>query len=88
MLAFAADGITSFSVKPLRLITWIGACVLLLSIIALLVGLFSGGGIITPSVWAVGGIQLISLGVLGEYTGKIYAEVKRRPRYFIEKFTD
>ena len=88
MIAFAIDGITSFSVKPLRLIGWLGALILFISVIALIVSLCVGAALIVPSIWAIGGIQLLCLCVVGEYVGKIYAEVKRRPRYFIEKHTE
>ncbi len=87
MIAFAVEGITSFSVKPLRLIGWLGALIMLLSVIALICWLCAGGGsaLIACSVWLACGVQLLCAGVLGEYIGKIYSEVKRRPRYFIEK---
>ena len=90
MIAFAVEGITSFSVKPLRLIGWLGALIMLLSIIALIVWLCAGGGtaLIACSVWLACGVQLVSAGVVGEYIGKIYSEVKRRPRYFIEKLVE
>ncbi len=94
MLAFAFDGITSFSIKPIRIITWIGIFVFVISIITLGYSLYmklaghtvSGWTSIVGSIWMIGGIQLLSLGVIGEYIGKIYKEVKARPRYFIEKF--
>lgn len=93
MFALAFDGITSFSVKPIRIITALGAVTVLLSIILILYALISW---ITGHVvvgWAssfigttlIGGIQLISLGVIGEYVGKIYMETKGRPRYIIEE---
>lgn len=93
MLNFAIDGITSFSVKPLRLITMIGLVMMVLALgagIYTLVSYFSGRAIqgwtsMLLSVWFLGGIQLLCVGVLGEYIGKIYKEVKRRPRYFVEK---
>lgn len=90
MIAFAIEGITSFSVKPLRLIGWLGALIMLLSIIALIVWLCAGGGtaLIACSVWLACGVQLVCAGVVGEYIGKIYSEVKRRPRYFIEKLVE
>lgn len=94
MLAFAFDGITSFSIKPIRIITWIGIFIFVISIITLGYSLYmklaghtvSGWTSIVGSIWMIGGIQLLSLGVIGEYIGKIYKEVKARPRYFIEKF--
>lgn len=93
MLNFALDGITSFSVKPLRLITTLGLLLLLVSIVAIIYALsaFIGGHVIPGwtslliSVWFIGGAILTAIGIIGEYVGKIYKEVKRRPRYFIEK---
>lgn len=93
MLNFAADGITSFSVKPLRLITTIGFIVTILSLCASIYAIvvyFCGQAIkgwtsLLLSVWFLGGILLLCVGVVGEYIGKIYKEVKRRPRYIIEK---
>jgi hypothetical protein len=91
MLALAFDGITSLSIKPIRFITGMGAffalvCVVL--IVYVLVSFFTGNTV--PgwssnliSVCLIGGIQLISLGVIGEYIGKIYLETKHRPRYII-----
>ena len=94
MLAFAIDGITSFSVKPLRLITNAGLvifvaslCMLLYVLIAWLSGHAVAGWTSTlASIWMICGIQLLSLGVIGEYTGKIYNEVKRRPRFIIDRY--
>lgn len=93
MFNFAIDGITSFSVKPLRMIVGIGVFFLLLSIVAILYALIShfngntmpGWTSLLISVWFLGGAILLALGVVGEYIGKIYKEVKRRPLYFIEK---
>ena len=93
MFAFAIDGITSFSVRPLRIISLIGLICLGVSIaemIYILVAYFQGRTIqgwasLLFSVWFLGGLLLFSIGVVGEYIGKIYKEVKRRPRYFIEK---
>ena len=93
MVAFAMDGITSFSVRPLRIITLIGLICLGISIaemIYVLVAYFRGHTIpgwasLLFSVWFLGGLLLFSIGVVGEYIGKIYKEVKRRPRYIIEK---
>ena len=92
MLAFAADGITSFSVKPIRLVLTAGVVVFLVSLIMLLYALISklmgsttaGWTSLMGSIWLIGGIQLLSLGVIGEYIGKIYNETKRRPRFIIE----
>lgn len=93
MLNFALDGITSFSVKPLRLITTAGLVFMLVSIIAIIYALsafasghvFPGWTSLLISVWFIGGAILTAIGIIGEYIGKIYKEVKRRPRYFIEK---
>lgn len=92
MIAFALDGITSFSIKPLRLILFLGGLIFLMSIIALLWALIarlsghavSGWTSLICSIWMIGGIQLLSLGVIGEYIGKIYGETKKRPRFIIE----
>ncbi len=94
MLAFAVDGITSFSVKPLRLITALGVVIFLISLLMLLYTLitFIVGRTVTgwtstvASIWLIGGIQLLSLGVIGEYIGKIYNESKRRPRFIIDRY--
>lgn len=93
MFAFAIDGITSFSVQPLRIITLIGLVCLGISVVEMvyiLVAYFQGRTIqgwasLLFSVWFLGGMLLFSVGVVGEYIGKIYKEVKRRPRYIIEK---
>ena len=93
MLTFAADGITSFSVKPLRLILAIGIIILIISIFIMLYALIvkilghtvAGWTFLTISIWFIGGLQMISIGIIGEYIGKIYNETKRRPRYIIEK---
>lgn len=93
MVNFAIDGITSFSVQPLRLITVIGVIMLVVSVFAgiyVLVTYFYGDAIkgwtsILLSVWFLGGVQLLCIGVIGEYIGRNYVEVKRRPRYIIEE---
>ena len=93
MFNFAIDGITSFSVQPLRIITVFGILCVGISIaemIYILVAYFQGNVIrgwasLLFSVWFLGGLLLFSVGVVGEYIGKIYKEVKRRPRYIIEK---
>ncbi len=93
MVNFAIDGITSFSVQPLRFIAILGLIMLLISVCAgiyALVTYFCGKTIqgwtsILLSIWFLGGVQLLCIGVLGEYIGKNYVEVKRRPRYIIEK---
>ena len=92
MLAFAMDGITSFSVKPIRMILCIGVIVFVVSIIILLWSLITkltghadtGWTSLMGSIWLIGGIQLLSVGMVGEYIGKVYSETKRRPRYIIE----
>lgn len=94
MLAFAIDGITSFSVKPIRMITSLGFIIFLLSLLMLLYSIVikiigfadSGWASIICSIWMIGGIQLLSLGIIGEYIGKIYNETKSRPRFIIEEF--
>ncbi len=93
MLAFAFDGITSFSIKPIRLISGLGLLIFLISVVVLVWSLISklvgvtvaGWTSIVASIWMIGGIQLLCLGVIGEYIGKIYAETKHRPRYIISQ---
>lgn len=94
MLAFAVDGITSFSVKPLQLITKIGILMIILSFLGFTVALITSFftkvelllyGILC-SVWAIGGFITVFLGIIGTYVGKIYSETKARPRYIIESF--
>lgn len=93
MLNFAVDGITSFSTKPLRVITTIGFLCVLLSlgeIVYIVVAwckhdVVQGWASLLFSMWFIGGLLLLSIGVLGEYIGKIYKEVKQRPRFIIEK---
>ncbi|MDD3223928.1 MAG: glycosyltransferase family 2 protein [Clostridium sp.] len=92
MLNFSIDGITSFSVKPIRLITAIGCFIFLMSsiffvyfiILKLMGKTVVGWASIVCSIWMLGGVQLLCLGVIGEYIGKIYNEVKARPKYIIE----
>ncbi|MFH1512097.1 MAG: glycosyltransferase, partial [Bacillota bacterium] len=94
MLAFAIDGITSFSVKPLRMITTLGIIILVISLLMLIYTLISwilgktviGWTSTLASIWMIGGIQLFCLGVIGEYIGKIYNESKRRPRFIIDRY--
>ena len=96
MLAFAIDGITSFSVRPLRLISIVGLSFMLVALGVIVYGLVAwlcgrtiqGWTSLLVSLWFIGGAILVALGVIGEYVGKIYAEVKRRPRYFIEETTE
>lgn len=93
MISFAFDGITSFSIKPIRFVLNLGItifgvslCVLLWAIIVKIIGkTVSGWTSLVASIWMLGGLQLLSIGMIGEYIGKIYSETKRRPRYFIEK---
>ena len=93
MISFALDGITSFSVRPLRLISRLGIFVSMASVLGLLYALIShflghtaaGWTAIVCSIWLLGGIQLLCIGVVGGYVGKIYSEVKARPRYRIEQ---
>ena len=93
MLNFAIDGITSFSVKPLRLIVALGIAMVIMSIAIFVYVLTAyaqdqavpGWSSLMISIWFVGGCTLISLGVVGEYIGKIYIEVKERPQYNIEE---
>ena len=91
MIAFALDGITSLSIKPIRIITGLGFTIFFISVIALIYSLIvkfigntvTGWTSLTLSIWMLGGIQLLSLGVIGEYIGKIYNETKKRPRFII-----
>lgn len=92
MLSFAGEGITSLSIKPIRLVFLLGILVFLISIgmliyiiVQFLLGhTVSGWASISVSVWAIGGLTLLSIGVVGEYIGKIYLETKNRPRFLIE----
>lgn len=93
MLAFAWDGITSFSVRPLRLIMGVGLFCIFISFVAIVWALVTylqhralpGWTSMLVSIWFLGGAVLTALGVIGEYVGKIYSEVKRRPRYIVEE---
>ncbi len=92
MLNFAWDGITSFSVKPIRFVLTIGIALSIFSFLAIIYALVmwaightvSGWTFIICSIWLVAGVQMLSLGIIGEYIGKTYSETKQRPRYFIE----
>lgn len=84
MLALAFDGITSFSVKPLRMLLWLGVGMSALGIILMIISIFTAMSVTLGSVWTVGGLQLVGLGIVGEYIGKIYGETKARPRFIIE----
>lgn len=93
MLAFALEGITSFSVKPLRVITYLGLLFILVALGVIAYALYehfaghtiAGWTSLLVSMWFIGGSILLACGVTGEYIGKIYLEVKRRPKYFIDK---
>lgn len=93
MLSFAFEGITSFSVKPIKYITTAGFLLFLLSLVVFIYAIVqklrgqvvTGWTSLTISIWFIGGLQLVALGLIGEYIGKIYKEVKRRPLYFIEE---
>jgi glycosyltransferase involved in cell wall biosynthesis len=94
MLAFAFEGIASLSIKPIRLITTTGFLIFGISLLMLLYFLirhFTGATIqgwtsTIVSIWAIGGLQLLAIGVIGEYVGKIYLEAKHRPKFIIEKY--
>ncbi len=96
MLGFAVDGITSLSVMPIRYITALGFFVFLFSIIILIYSFvrhylgetIRGWTTLMVSIWAIGGLILLCLGIVGEYVGKIYLETKGRPRYIVESFID
>ena len=94
MMAFAINGITSFSTKPLKLITTLGGIMSFLSILAFIWAFVVkvighseiGWSSMMCSIWLIGGLQLLCLGIIGEYVGKIYAEIKQRPRYIVDEF--
>lgn len=94
MLSFAVDGITSFSISPIRLISGFGAAVCVIAVIMAVYAFIQklmghtseGWASLMVSLWFIGGVQLLSVGLIGEYIGKIYKEVKRRPRYIIETY--
>ncbi len=94
MLAFAFEGITSLSIKPIRMITFLGFFIFLVTLGMLLYVLIRhflgytvvGWTFLAVSVWGIGGLQLLGIGIVGEYIGKIYLETKRRPRYHIEEY--
>ena len=96
MISFALDGITSFSVKPLKLISNLGILISILSVFGLLYALISyffgvtvsGWTAIVCSIWLLGGLQMLCLGVVGGYIGKIYSEVKARPRFRVEEYLE
>lgn len=94
MISFAIEGITSLSIKPMRFVTGMGIFVFLVSIAMMIyafVSYFTGRVVagwtsILISVWAIGGMVLLGLGIVGSYIGKIYLETKKRPRYIVEKY--
>lgn len=96
MLSFAWEGITSLSVKPVKLITRLGMLIFFVSIIMLLwflVRHFTGHTVegwssLAVSIWAIGGLEMLAIGIVGEYVGKIYLEAKGRPRYRVEILLD
>lgn len=96
MLAFAVQGITSLSIKPMRLITSLGFLIFFVSLVMLAYFLFRhftghtvvGWSTLAVSIWGIGGAIQMSIGICGEYIGKIYLETKRRPRYLIETILD
>lgn len=96
MLALAFNGISSFSIKPISLITGMGVAIIVCSIAAAVYALISyftgqvvaGWTSLILSIWFIGGVQLLSIGLIGQYIGKIYIEVKHRPRYNIETVLD
>ena len=93
MISFAVEGITSLSIKPIRFITALGIFIFFVSIVMLIYFLVvhfmgktvQGWTTTVVSVWALGGLQLLAIGVIGEYIGKIYLETKSRPKFIIEK---
>lgn len=93
MLALAFNGITSFSIKPISLITGLGVLIIVCCILAAIyafISYFTGNVVpgwtsLILSIWFIGGVQLLAVGLVGQYIGKIYVEVKHRPRYNIEK---
>lgn len=94
MLAFAFDGITSFSINPIRMISTIGTLSCIFAVIMAIYAIVEkimgntdvGWASLMCSIWFIGGLQLLGVGLIGEYIGKMYKEVKRRPRYIVEKF--
>ena len=96
MLAFAFDGISSFSVKPIRFIVWLGFMIFIVSLGMLVYSIVEhilgetvrGWSSLIVSIWALGGLQLLAIGIIGEYIGKVYMETKARPRYAIEEVLD
>lgn len=96
MLALAWEGITSLSIQPIRLVMGSGVIVFALSILMLiyfLIRYFTGATVVgwaslAVSIWAIGGLQLLAIGIVGEYIGKVYLETKHRPRFIVEEFLE
>ena len=96
MMAFAMEGVTSLSTRPIHMITGLGIFIFVVSILMLIWSLIRhamgatiiGWSSMYVSIWAIGGLILLSLGIIGEYIGKIYLESKDRPRFIIEEFLD
>lgn len=96
MISFAFDGITSFSISPIRIITAFGAIVCVIAVVMAIYTLVqkvigntdAGWASLMVSIWFIGGVQLLSVGLIGEYIGKLYKEVKRRPRFLIEAYVN
>lgn len=94
MLALAWEGITSLSTKPIKMITRLGIIILVISLIMLIYTLIryfmgatnTGWASLMVSIWAIGGLQMLAIGIIGEYIGKIYLESKHRPRFIIEEY--
>ena len=96
MLQFSIDGITSFSVAPLKFITFVGVLFIFISLLMIVYGLIAwsngnaipGWASLLVSMWFIGGTAITGIGIIGLYVGKIYTEVKRRPRYFVDVMTN
>ena len=96
MISFALEGITSLSIKPIRMVTILGFIVFISSLLPLVYSLIQwvygntiqGWTTLIVSIWALGGIQILCLGIVGEYIGKIYLESKSRPKYIVESYIE
>ena len=94
MLAFAWEGLTSLSVRPIRMIMTLGCVIFLVSIAMLIYSVvrYAMGATLVGwtstvvSIWAIGGLQLLAIGIIGEYIGKVYLETKQRPKFIIEEY--
>jgi glycosyltransferase involved in cell wall biosynthesis len=92
MMKLAVDGITAFSITPIHIIFWTGCIFFLISIVMIIQSLIdhalgntvAGWTTIVCVLWFIGGIQMLSIGVVGEYVGRNYEETKQRPRYFLQ----